>query len=511
MKTAPEWTSEAAEAISLCKSWAAEVTAEIPSEIYLFGSAIYELGEQFDSQNSDLDLVVLFQENLDATGRAKRLEALKVHKVNLELTMIPRLHRTNCEDAGVSILPVTGFEVQTNIHKSGARRFFDKNVFLHLSSEHQAIGMQNAGTSSASEEARQALEYIQKIRNQYLSVSANGTGGLPSFDGYDPLPKSLSRVAAQLVPDAVAGAWYDTRHGLEYLWDDITRRRTQSVELQTLHRTISIRRGGRGIRKPLSAQDQLLLVELLYDRAAALPVESTVTWEIHFAGNTVSLRSSEKLKRDLLALIPDVEIIKVTEGSVIFRIRSSKRSYETLKKLQGMNILEKWFDVESVSLSTDRTGFGSDSAKDVFRPQGVIEQIAVYISNWRPKSTQTEAEAEMSLASWLEELGRVDTLLTGGTFYREAVIGDGRRQLQIDFAAHIPSDDNPIRFGIELVRIRTRNGFFRELDRLRGLWLPIILVVTGTHEQLSDLSPDFQMLSEIESGILVVPVQLDNG
>jgi len=65
-----EWTPEAASAIELCKGWARQLMATIPCSVYLFGSAMYQGGDQFDAQLSDLDLVVVFDEDLDATERS---------------------------------------------------------------------------------------------------------------------------------------------------------------------------------------------------------------------------------------------------------------------------------------------------------------------------------------------------------------------------------------------------------------------------------------------------------
>ncbi|TJX38534.1 MAG: nucleotidyltransferase domain-containing protein, partial [Mesorhizobium sp.] len=197
-----EWTPEAAAAIGLCEAWAEEVTAAIPCTIYLFGSAIYNGGDQFDIQSSDLDLVVVFDEDLDATERAERLHLFSLYKAKLELRMVPSLRRTNCKDPGVSIVPITALELTGNIHKSGAPRFFDKNIFLDLATGKQSLGLPGAGLGMLPYNSRQALEYVQKVRNQFLAVSANLTGGISPFDEVDPLPKPLARAAAQLDPNA---------------------------------------------------------------------------------------------------------------------------------------------------------------------------------------------------------------------------------------------------------------------------------------------------------------------
>src|ERR1700741_663935 len=132
-------------------------------DAYLFGSAIYEGGDQFDAQLSDLDIVIHFHEELDATQRAQRIAKLHGLKLLLELQMVPRLHRTNCEEPGVSVLPITTFELRANIHKGKNRRFFDRNVFLNLHTDNESVGLPDAGILSVTDESRQALEYAQGI------------------------------------------------------------------------------------------------------------------------------------------------------------------------------------------------------------------------------------------------------------------------------------------------------------------------------------------------------------
>lgn len=505
--TLGDWTPEAAAAIELCRTWTDQLTAQIPSEVYLFGSAIYESGDQFDAQQSDLDLVILFRDELDATERVERLLALRNLKAILELQMIPVLHRTKCEEPGVSVVPITTVELQANIHKSGVRRFFDRNIYLHVKTELESVGLPNAGTCSIADDARQALEYVQKVRNQFLAVSANRTGGIAPFDGTDPLPKSLARVAAQLVPDAVVGAWYDTRFGLEYIWEELSRRRSESDAIGQLYRKTSIRRGGRGRRLPLSDQDQLLLAEIVYDRAASAPLEPVATWEIRFGGVTPNLAERERLLQDLGSLVPEGQIMGIFEGSIIVRLRSSKRSYVTVRRLQELGVLTTFFGVKEVNVAAldgDKDGRG-------FKPRGVVDRIAERIAAWRPQSRDSITLTETKLSQWLDGWLREDQTLSAASIAREALIGDSQRPLRADILIQFPEMGQNQQVVIELVRLRSRTSFFRQIDRVRRIAMPTILVVVGTPEQLRGLQSDIQKLSAVDGAIRIVPVQLDDG
>ena len=502
-----DWTPEAAEAIALCTDWAGEVRASIPCDIYLFGSAIYQDGDQFDAQLSDLDIVVHFHQDLEATQRAKRIVALRSHKIELELRMVPCLHRTNCAEPGVSVVPITSLELLVNIHKSKSRHFFTRNVFLNLLTEVETISIPTAGTCSLSDEARQGLEFAQDVRNHFLAVSANRTGGLAPFDGLDPLPKTLARAAAQLVPEVEAGSWYDTRYGLEYLWDELSRRRSESPELQQLHRKISIRRGGRGQRQSLSDFNQLLLVEILYDRATASPLMSMATWEIRFGGTSPSAGERDRLLEELRSLVPDAEIMGVFDGSIIVRLRSSKRSFATIRRLQDLQVLSKFFKVKEVDLLDLENGERIAG----FSAHGAIDRIVERIAEWRPQSHDGAMESEDSLAHWLTDWLSNDDQLSTATLAREALIGEFERPLRADILLQFAQWGAEQRVVIELVRMRHRRDFFSQLGRAQRLGIPTILVLVGRSDKLFSLERDIRALSDMDANIRVVSVALDNG
>lgn len=502
-----DWTPEAAEAIALCAEWARDVRVDIPCDIYLFGSAIYQDGDQFDAQLSDLDIVVKFHSELEATERAKRIEALRMHKIMLELRMVPCLHRTNCSDPGVSILPITSLELLTNVHKGRSRHFFTRNIFFNLLTEVETISIPTAGTCSLSDEARQALEFAQGVRNHFLAVSANRTGGLAPFDGPDPLPKALARTAAQLVPEVEAGSWYDTRYGLEYLWDELSRRRSETPELRQLHRKVSIRRGGRGHRQPLSDSDQLLLAEVLYDRATASPVTPMVTWEIRFVGTSPSPNERERIVEELRSLVPDAEILGVFDGSIIVRLRSSKRTFATVRRLQELLVLPNFFNVAQVDLLDLQNG-----GRDVgFSAHGPIDRITQRILEWRPQSHDSAIETEADLTRWLADWLSNDDQLSTATLVREALIGDFERPLRADILLQFAQPGGEQRVVIELARIRGRRDFFSQLGRAQRLGVPTILVLVGEPDKLSSLEPDIRALSALDANIRVVPVAFGNG
>lgn len=284
-----EWTADARKAIELSEKWAEVVIKKIRCKVYLFGSAIYQDGTQFDPIRSDLDILLIPDEIGSASSRLDLAATLKDLKLSLEGQMIPVLTRNVCDEPGASIVVATLFELGANIHKSGARSFFDRNAYLELGAQDDVkIGLRGAGEIAVTDELRQAIEFVQKTRNKFLSVAANGAGGIPDHGGSDPLPKELMRAAAQVVEDAEVGQWYDTRFGLELLHQLLVSGRAQDKRVRDLFDSkISVLRGGRGRANiKLGSEDQLLLAELLFDHCYSLfqakaasqkhPLDSTV-------------------------------------------------------------------------------------------------------------------------------------------------------------------------------------------------------------------------------------------
>jgi len=503
-----DWTPEAETAIKLCSDWASVASNEIPSDIYLFGSAIYKGGDQFDPQRSDLDVVVVFKADLDATERVKRLVRLQFHKANLELSLIPALQRTNCVSPGVSIVPITKLELRANIHKSGSRSFFERNIFLNLKTMQQSVSLPDAGIVAVPDDNRQALEFSQKIRNQFLAVGANGTGGIDTFYDSDPLPKALARVAAQLVPDAEEGEWYDTRLGLEFLYDELTRRRDESGYFQSLHRSMSIRRGGKGRKRPLDGRDQLLLAEVLYDLAAAVHFEPIVTWEIRFKDAMLREAERDRIIEGLRRLVPDARILKVTFGSIIVRLRSSRRSYETISKLNELNALPKFFAVDEVELSSP----GSVHDFVGLDASGLLDQIANHIATWRPRASDDGRQLEANLASWLTSWIKTQPNLAGATLLTEVAARAEGRQLRPDLLLRFGApQESERRLAIELVRLKSRSSFFQRLEYVLQFGVPTILVVVGPPNLLGTLSADIERLEHISGEVRVLTVADNNG
>lgn len=493
-----DWTRAAGAAISLCENWAQTAATKLAGRFFLFGSAIYKGGEQFDSITSDLDIVYVFPNDLSVIGRYNSLLELKTLKQQLELSMIPALQRQACDEPGVSVVPITELELVCNIHKSGARSFFDKNLFYDLLSKTEHFSIDNAGTQTLPDENRQAVEYVQKVRNDFLSVCANETGGLKTYFGRDPLPKALLRSAAQIAPGISNGEWYDTRSGLEFLHFILTQKRTHAAEYAELFEKISIRRGGRGIPEGLTGNDQILLAEILFELAQNIPTQDLVTWEIQI-NSEHSEESVRKAYSAVQRIVPDAKLTGHRFGSVILTLRSSKQSFELIKQLYELNVLSLVMgsEVELLHLSA------KEQQPMQITKHARLEHVLSILSSWEPPEDYSPSATERDVIGYLMARISEDSSLGGLSVFREAKIAD---DFYLDFVLAWHKNGDSEEIGLEVSRLHRRSMFFRTVERLLPAPFPVILFVTGRAEILQSLQSDIDNLRLTAPHIHVVTI-----
>lgn len=251
--------------------WAKEVDAALgPQAIYLFGSLVYRDGAQFNDR-SDIDLVVVAPEIPDAIDRASWFEAFVPHKISLEDTLGKILRRADRGTILSSVVATTSIEVTANIHKDGAAKFFSENRFLDLLTGQIVDGLPDAGTRNVTERlVGECLRFVQKTRNTYLGYNALSDTQLAPFDdAQDAAPKQAMRHAAMVQSleddgDGDPGAEFDLDIGANKLTLLLYDRRKRLADLGARY---AARRGGRAKREALSANDQLILAELVFDAA----------------------------------------------------------------------------------------------------------------------------------------------------------------------------------------------------------------------------------------------------
>lgn len=265
-------TTKLEQALDHCRSWAAEVGATIGVEsVHIFGSAIYKNGTQFDAVKSDLDLVIRLPSALsNAVMRTDWLERLRSQKQKLELSLIPILGRVDAGSPIVSIVAITDFELERDIHKSGARDFFQVNDFLSLLDKKSVPApLLNITPTSLDERGRQAIQFTQDTRNKYLGVSASGKAKMVTWsDTSDPLPKELMRQAAAAKAASASASSvtsFDVQVGLDHISSYLQTYQSTSKRYAALFEWLSVRRGARGTADHLTVENHLLFADIIFD------------------------------------------------------------------------------------------------------------------------------------------------------------------------------------------------------------------------------------------------------
>jgi hypothetical protein len=247
--------------------WAAQAVGQGARAVYLFGSLIHKDGAQF-MDSSDVDLVLVMPDLDDAAARHRWLEAFAELKVELETTLFRLLRRSGREPI-VSVVAVTDRELALDVHKDGHRAFFTANRFRNLTTLQDADGIPGAGSETADRFVAASLAFAQKVRNEYLGVSANGAPTLAAYSGEDPLPKRTMRaaaMAARAIGEADGpGAEHDVQEGLDLLTSALYHLRSKAPVYSQLQDVVSVRRRARGIHRDVEPGHQLLLAEIIYD------------------------------------------------------------------------------------------------------------------------------------------------------------------------------------------------------------------------------------------------------
>jgi len=486
---------DAQTAVAECAAWAEKTALLTGCQLYLFGSAIYKGGEQFDRVTSDVDIVAIIADQT-APKRVDVLQKLAIQKAHLELQLIPKLGRIVANEPTVSVVPVTQLEIEANIHKSGARRFFDKNIFLNLYTLDERVGLPSAGIYGIPDENRQALEICQQTRNTYLSIAANGSGGLPAYDGSDPIPKHLLRAASQLESDKADGEWYDTRLGLEFLFEKL-RLAAKNAEYKALFEKISVRRNGRGRVSPLSGDDQLLISELLYDLASSAEKTNVVTWQATVPG-AFSEEKGHQIFKKMSSFLREIKLIKIMRGSTVLFVSSPESSAEAAELLATSGVLGRLVGAEEISVA--RMTEGESTATQV---RG--DPLLSYLKNWKPIVVNTESDLEQLLYEYLSDFSDA-----GREFEvrRDAKPKGAARGTTIDFSIS-PRDHGEPRLLIELMRVRSGNEFFSRLGRIidaSSEAVPIVLMLVGSERLLNKLREDIDRLLAAAPYVVIFPI-----
>lgn len=262
--------------IKLLEEWAVQLPKHMFDEVYVFGSLITSNGEGFDVQSyqSDVDILITFKSHLNSIERLNAMKEFRQFKLDLEVKLVQHLELQEANRVIVSVLWVTNFEIQGNIHKGNAPNFFETPIFYNLISKEKKKfeNFENFKEMMEKRDLIQILQEVQEMRNKYFSFGLNNVNTLKDHTGVDVCPKGISRMAGILSVYADEGGSDEDRcdiaQGTLFLINLVKENEKISSEFEELS-SVLLSRVGRGKRSILI--DQLLLLwEALFDQVVFL-------------------------------------------------------------------------------------------------------------------------------------------------------------------------------------------------------------------------------------------------
>lgn len=256
--------------------------------VYLFGSLVNNEGEFFwpsGVKNSDIDLLLRINPELvGAVNRTLALVELQTRIPEIELTLSAKLGRESTTPESVmSVLPVTWYEIYHCIHKGFDPKIFTLNIFYDvLKRRARKDGLSDFIDKSYqydNTETFAVMRLCQKLRNDLMKTSEDGSPELAPFDGVGAVPKEIMRAAA-LLKFAENGhdepeARTNLAEGEDYIVDHLKTLKSEHELFEALEKKIRKRRSTAAYKKPaLEPFDLILLSEILFDQARNLSLPS---------------------------------------------------------------------------------------------------------------------------------------------------------------------------------------------------------------------------------------------
>ncbi len=240
-------------------------------KVYLFGSVVYRGGARFNpEQDSDVDLLMCFSDGPNAVKRADAQRELVEHVGRLEKSLrevLPGESNTPI----ISVALMTAPEFHQNVHFVDKPGFWESTRFVDLlnpEGQQEQLFRYSAETfKSRFRYAVVVLRDAQRARNEYLTISSNGTRPIvPQHT--DNILKKMWRSAASLKYFIERGdkeIMADPNVGLKFLLHTLENARADPAIGRVWDRISGL--SGRGPRVPPTPDEQLLVWEVLADKA----------------------------------------------------------------------------------------------------------------------------------------------------------------------------------------------------------------------------------------------------
>lgn len=268
--------------LAAVRGWARANNSNPFCNFYLFGSLVNTNGEYFAAEGgieSDVDILVRFtSEDHTAVDRLNALKALKLKVEELEQAL-DEINKKYSDGARprrtpwLSVLPITEFEIYHSVHKGHDPEIICTDQFYDLSSDEISFVALSDYIDHRFHQIHveylSAIKMTQKIRNNYLK-----SGRVTEFSGISyAFPKEFMRVGAlvNFARKQNKKQRTDLEVGQQFL-SRLVEAEAQNCanpdDQETLNdlRDISQSRSSTvRASKPLTAEHQILLSEIIFD------------------------------------------------------------------------------------------------------------------------------------------------------------------------------------------------------------------------------------------------------
>lgn len=269
------------ETLDCLQKWAKEKKILQDFQLFVFGSIVEDDAGTFMPKSSDIDLVLCFQNpSLTYVGRAGLLKKLRSSLLDLEVRLLQLYKRGVASKPITSAVVLTQLERKLSLHKGADPTLLSAARFVSIDSTKLRADTlvavspegEDPGFEAINREAGAAIRAVQKFRNQYVQMAPNSEPTVAPFDDeIDPLDKALMREAAKVLwtkgsRESSQGR-EAVRKGLEFIAERINDLAKSEPALTSLTDGLSVRRKARGTPRPLTADEQLLAWEILFEEA----------------------------------------------------------------------------------------------------------------------------------------------------------------------------------------------------------------------------------------------------
>lgn len=270
--------------------WSAAIKKDgLISEAYLFGSSINSSGRHFivsGATRSDIDILLKFANpEMSALERWSACRKIQdtIGDVEFKLASIIYKGKTSIPRLPIiSITLVTKFEIYNCLHKGFDPKIYTHSIFKSLLDKSQAKKLSDFVENKYlmdNIELFTVARMAQKIRNNFLQTDIFGHQYADEGDGvgvgneFHTLPKELLRVGALLqyaikeahLEEPKEEARTNLEEGHNFIVDVVKRSVNLSPDIDELSGKLSARSFPLSVSPDMSADDILLIIEILFD------------------------------------------------------------------------------------------------------------------------------------------------------------------------------------------------------------------------------------------------------